>query len=165
MFVFLKKQCFSSQVAKLILNLLLSMVVISVSLSFVPSARHISQPSVVSVFPFSATSCTNSWSVSLLWPSFPYSFHTHAISSVAWKLFHFASVSLVPLCQSKTLEMKTLFSNFKANESIKFIYKPMWIGTKVNNYYFKTQSKIFCCFSVLTIPRNKYTRIFKSFGF
>lgn len=66
--------------------------------------------------PVSATSCyTNSWSVSRLWPSFPYSFHIPAISSVAWKSFHFASVSLVPPYQSRTLitDEKKLISNLR----------------------------------------------------
>lgn len=42
------------------------------------------QPSAVSAILFGAMSCyTNSWSVSLPSPSFPYSFHIPAISSVA----------------------------------------------------------------------------------
>lgn len=83
------------------------------SLSCVSSACRISQPYMVAVVPVSATSCyTNSWSVSLLWPSFPYSFHILAISSVAWKPLHFASVSLVPPYQSKTLQIEKITLKF-----------------------------------------------------
>lgn len=111
--LFYKKQCFFSGVAKLSLSLLL----VSVGLIVIPELclSCTSRWSALRGFSHSTsvTSYTNSWSVSRLWPSSPYSFHILAISSGAWKPFHFASVSLAPPCHSKTLQMKKFILKFE----------------------------------------------------
>lgn len=101
--LFYKKQGFFSGISKLSLSLLS----VTVGLIVIPEfwLSCTSRRSALRGFSHSTsvTSYTNSWSVSRLWPSSPYSFHILAISSGAWKPFHFASVSLAPPCHSKTL--------------------------------------------------------------
>jgi hypothetical protein len=69
---------------------------------------------------------------------------------VAWKPPRFASASVALPCHSKTLRMKTWFSNLKANlESVKFIHKLMGNVPRKTKTVSNPGLKSLCWFSIV----------------